>query len=145
MQYKIFDYLPPEAIKIRTAVFVEEQGFKQEFDEIDDRAYHLIIYENNQAVANGRLFKDDTMENAYIIGRLAVIKAYRNRHLGVKLIELLEEKAKSLKGEKISLSAQCRVKAFYEKLGYVVSGDSYLDEYCPHIHMEKVFRKDVSE
>lgn len=141
MQYKIFDYLPQEAIEIRTVVFVEEQGFKQEFDKIDDSAYHLIIYEDGKAVANGRLFKDDTMENAYIIGRLAVIKNYRNRHLGAKLIELLEEKVKSLKGERISLSAQCRAKAFYEKLGYVASGDIYLDEYCPHIHMEKYLER----
>lgn len=145
MQYKIFDYLPQEAIEIRTVVFVEEQGFKQEFDKIDDSAYHLIIYEDGKAVANGRLFKDNTMKNAYIIGRLAVIKNYRNRHLGAKLIELLEAKVKSLKGEKISLSAQCRAKIFYEKLGYVASGDIYLDEYCPHIHMEKVFGKDVGE
>lgn len=141
MQYKIFDYLPQEAIEIRTVVFVEEQGFKQEFDKIDESAYHLIIYEDGKAVANGRLFKDDTMENAYIIGRLAVIKNYRNRHLGAKLIELLEEKVKSLKGERISLSAQCRAKAFYEKLGYVASGDIYLDEYCPHIHMEKYLER----
>lgn len=141
MQYKIFDYLPQEAIEIRTVVFVEEQGFKQEFDKIDESAYHLIIYEDSKAVANGRLFKDDTMENAYIIGRLAVIKNYRNRHLGAKLIELLEAKVKSLKGERISLSAQCRAKAFYEKLGYVASGDIYLDEYCPHIHMEKYLER----
>ena len=26
---------------------------------------------------------------------------------------------------------------FYEKLGYWASGEEYLDEYCPHIHMEK--------
>lgn len=137
MQYKIFDYLPKEAIKIRTKVFMEEQGFVQEFDDIDKKAYHLIIYEDNQPVANGRLFKDDIQENAYIIGRLAVMKNYRNRHLGSKLIKLLEEQVKILNGKKISLSAQCQAKQFYEKLGYKASGDVYLDEACPHIHMEK--------
>ena len=34
MEYKIFDNLPQEAKYIRTAVFIDEQGFKNEFDEI---------------------------------------------------------------------------------------------------------------
>lgn len=39
--------------------------------------------------------------------------------------------------KRLALSAQVRVRPFYEKLGYTASGDEYLDEYCPHIHMEK--------
>lgn len=137
MQYKIFDTLSQEAIDIRTAVFIEEQGFQQEFDEIDNNAYHLIIYENNIPIANGRLYKDNTEENAYIIGRLAVIKTHRNKHLGAKLMMLLESQAKKLHANKISLSAQCQAQKFYEKLGYIPQGEIYLDEHCPHIHMEK--------
>ena len=55
-------------------------------------------------------------------------------------MNLLEEKVKALSGEKISLFAQCRARAFYESLGYKASGDIYLDEYCPHIHMEKLIK-----
>lgn len=33
MTIKCYDKLPDEAVKIRTLVFVEEQGFKDEFDE----------------------------------------------------------------------------------------------------------------
>ncbi len=36
-----YDELPPEAVAIRTAVFMEEQGFQDEFDAIDDDAAHL--------------------------------------------------------------------------------------------------------
>ena len=36
MEYKIFDNFPQEAKDIRTAVFIDEQGFKNEFDEIDE-------------------------------------------------------------------------------------------------------------
>ncbi|MDY4474645.1 GNAT family N-acetyltransferase [Mitsuokella sp.] len=35
------------------------------------------------------------------------------------------------------LSAQIQARPFYEKLGYRASGEEYLDEYCPHIRMEK--------
>ena len=37
-----FDYLPLEAKNIRETVFVNEQGFNYEFDDIDDIATHLV-------------------------------------------------------------------------------------------------------
>ena len=121
-------------------VFVNEQKFENEFDDIDDIAYHLIIWEGEKAIANARLYREDNEKSSYIIGRLAVLKEYRKCHIGTKLMNLLEEKVKALSGEKISLSAQCRARAFYESLGYKASGDIYLDEYCPHIHMEKLIK-----
>lgn len=135
--YKFFNYLPQEAINIRETVFVKEQGFHNEFDDIDKKAIHLIIYIDNKAVGNVRTFPDNTISSTYIIGRLAVLKDYRQFHLGQKLMLLVEDKIKELHGKKIMLSAQCQAQKFYEKLGYIASGNIYLDEHCPHIHMEK--------
>lgn len=39
--------------------------------------------------------------------------------------------------EKLALSSQVPRKGFYEKFGYVASGDEYPDEGQPHIYMEK--------
>ena len=47
------------------------------FDDIDDIAYHLIIWEGEKAIANARLYRDEDEKNSYIIGRLAVLKEYR--------------------------------------------------------------------
>ena len=49
----------------------------------------------------------------------------------------LEKIAKSQNARTVVLSAQVRVREFYEKMGYVTIGDPYLDEGCPHIMMEK--------
>ena len=35
-----YNFLPDEAKEIRIKVFVEEQGFKQEFDELDSICTH---------------------------------------------------------------------------------------------------------
>ena len=43
MKIKVYDYLPQEAINIRTTVFSEEQGFKNEFDDIDKIATHIVL------------------------------------------------------------------------------------------------------
>ena len=45
---KIFDKLPSDAIMIRELVFVEEQGFQNEFDEIDEdnKTMHIRMRKN---------------------------------------------------------------------------------------------------
>lgn len=136
MKYEFFNLLTEDARFIREKVFVEEQGFQDEFDETDSISLHLVLYIDEQPAATGRMFQD-VNQNEFIIGRIAVLPEFRNNHLGAKIVELLELKIRELGGVKNSLSAQCRAKEFYEKLGYYAVGDVYLDEYCEHIHMEK--------
>ena len=42
MIIKAYEKLPEEAQYIRQTVFVEEQGFKEEFDTIDNTAVHAV-------------------------------------------------------------------------------------------------------
>ena len=49
----------------------------------------------------------------------------------------LEKKARELGYPKAKLSAQVSAMGFYEKNGFQAYGEEYLDEFCPHIHMEK--------
>ena len=42
MKTQIYSTLPQEARRIREEVFVREQGFENEFDETDQRAFHLV-------------------------------------------------------------------------------------------------------
>ena len=136
MDIKHFNYLPNEAKEIRTRVFVEEQGFKNEFDEIDSTATHIICYIDNTAIATGRLFLDENSKE-YHIGRIAVDKSYRGKGIGGKILNYAENLVKEMGGKTLSLSAQERVSRFYEKQGYCKKGEPYLDEYCPHIFMTK--------
>lgn len=124
-----------DAEKIRQLIFVEEQGFENEFDEIDEHAYHVVVYQDNHAIATGRMYFED--EKTMILGRIAVIKEYRRTGLGSKVVESLENKAKKLHCTRVKLSAQQRAQMFYEKLGYHSIGEIYYDEWCPHITMSK--------
>lgn len=89
---------------IRQRVFVEEQGFENEFDEIDDFAYHLVVYQNNQAVATGRMYPKD--DKIMILGRIATIKDYRKKGFGRIVVQELEKKASELGYLTVQLSAQ---------------------------------------
>lgn len=137
LTHEFYDYLPEEARLIRTEIFMDEQGFKNEFDDDDSKCIHAVVFADGTAAAAGRIFPPQN--GVCVIGRIAVRKAFRGKNLGSATVKLLEEKAGELGAEKIALSAQCRVREFYEKLGYSASGEVYSDEFCPHIHMEKTF------
>lgn len=136
IKVQITSELPQWAKDIRQEVFINEQGFINEFDDIDKRAWHLVVYDEETPLACCRFFRGDT-PNEFIIGRLAVLKEHRGKQLGALMMQEAEKYIKSIGGEKLSLSAQLRVREFYEKQGFTASGETYFDEYCEHIHMEK--------
>lgn len=115
---------------------MEEQGFKNEFDEYDEMVPHAVLFMEGRAVATGRLLPGER-SGEFIIGRVAVLPKFRGRNLGAQIMLALEQEARRVGGKRISLSAQCRASGFYQTLGYREIGEAYLDEFCPHILMEK--------
>lgn len=134
MREVVYYTLCNDAKHIRQQVFVEEQGFQNEFDEIDERACHVVLYDGARPIAVGRMYEENGVA---IIGRIAVLPEYRCHHLGATVIRRLEKEAVKAGYKRVGLSAQCRVRGFYEKQGYRAMGETYLDEFCEHIHMEK--------
>ena len=138
MEFKTYDYLDDDAKIIRTKVFIEEQGFENELDEIDDYAIHIVLYDNKIPIATCRVFKDETEENnTYILGRLAVKKEYRGRRIGTEMLKEAEKIVLQNNGSTLKLHAQCRAKQFYAISGYTEYGKVEYDEGCPHIWMKK--------
>jgi predicted GNAT family N-acyltransferase len=121
---------------IRVRVFVDEQGFEDEFDDIDDRAWHIEGWDQQRPVAVGRMFESD-QPGVYTIGRIAVIREWRQKNIGKAVMEALQDHARQQGAHAVELSAQCSAAGFYEKLGYVRVGDVYMDQFCPHIKMRK--------
>lgn len=136
MIIKDYNYLPEEAKKIRSEVFVKEQGFYDEYDEFDDIAKHMVVYSNEEPISTCRIYYNSEKES-YIIGRVAVLKEWRGKNIGRRILNAAEEYIRKNGGKSVMLSGQVRVAGFYEKLGYIKQGETYLDEGCPHIWMKK--------
>ena len=136
MIIKDYNYLPEEAKKIRSEVFVKEQGFYDEYDEFDDIAKHMVMYSNEEPISTCRIYYNYEKES-YIIGRVAVLKEWRGKNIGRRILNAAEEYIRENGGKSVMLSGQVRVAGFYEKLGYIKQGETYLDEGCPHIWMKK--------
>lgn len=122
---------------IRKTVFMDEQGFSEEFDETDRRALHLTLYLDGARAGCARLYEE---EGGWHIGRVAVLLPFRGMGLGAELMQEAERRAASLEADAVRLSAQVQAQGFYEKLGYRAVTGPYLDEHCPHIGMEKKLR-----
>lgn len=137
MQVKVYDYLTEDAKFIRETVFMKEQGFENEFDDVDNAASHIVMYDDrNRPVATCRVF-ESSEKHEFILGRLAVMGDFRGMQIGTKMVQEAENIVLKKGGTSLVLHAQCRVEAFYEQSGYAAFGTVEDDEGCPHIWMRK--------
>lgn len=123
--------LQENAKYIRNVVFIQEQNIapEDEWDDFDHQSVHFIVTDDMQPIATARLLPNQS------IGRVAVLKSYRGTGIGFKLMQQIIEFAKSEKRPFLILSAQVHAIQFYEKLGFKIKGDEYLDCNIPHIDM----------
>ena len=135
--FKTYSSLPDEAAAIRKAVFVDEQGFVDEFDGTDDAATHIVLYNDDEPIACCRFFAG-AEAGAYVIGRFAVLKERRKQGAGTLLLKEAERQIREAGGKRITLAAQVRAKGFYAKAGYAARGGEFLEQDYPHVRMEKL-------
>ena len=135
MEVKTYDFFPKEGREIREIVFVEEQGFQEEFDDVDDVATHLIVFKDGQAIATCRYFFNPTL-NEYLVGRIAVLKEYRGRGIGAFMLRKTREILAEKGVRRVYLHAQKRARIFYEKQGFVPIGKEDEEEGVPHLWMK---------
>lgn len=135
-EVKIFDYLPDEAMKIRITVFVDEQGFCDELDDTDKVSTHIVLYDNGKAISTCRVFKYNDY-SVYALGRLCVLKEYRGKGIGSRMLKEAEQCVSELGGKELILHSQYHARGFYEKSGYDEYGELEYEQDCPHIWMKK--------
>lgn len=119
---------------VREEVFEKEQGFKEEFDDIDNWCTHVTMYEDDVLIGCGRYFKDD---ECYVIGRIALLMPYRKKGYSKVLISEIEKQIIAVGGKKIKLHSQCVATGVYAKCGYTPYGEIEYEEHVEHIWMGK--------
>lgn len=138
-----YDYLPKEAFQIRERVFQTEQGFEDEFDAIDDISVHLVLLDGDKAIATCRYYWCEE-KNTHVVGRIAVVREYRGKEMGARILKEAEKCIWEDGGHNVYLAAQERASGFYKKQGYDAEGELFDDEGCPHIWMRKRLKGDPS-
>jgi len=126
-----------DAMALRSAVFVEEQGVPahEDVDGRDDEALHLVAVDDaGTVVGTCRLLVDGPTLK---LGRMAVAVTARRQGIGLRLLDLADAEATSAGVERIVLGAQVSAVPLYEQAGYTTRSDVFLDAGIEHVWMEK--------
>jgi len=125
----------PEIRSIREAVFIQEQAVPPhlELDDRDHSCLHVLALKDDEPVGTGRI---DIEKNGKI-GRVAVLKEYRGQNIGSQLMAALEELARQNGLSSVWFNAQVPAIPFYQKLGYTVVGEEFMEAGIPHKMMRK--------
>ncbi|WP_339029669.1 GNAT family N-acetyltransferase [Spiroplasma endosymbiont of Cantharis nigra] len=132
-----------QACQIRKKVFCDEQKYPEadEYDEYDSQSFHVIGFENDTVVCCARILKK---ANEWYIGRIAVLKEFRGKGIGNKIINFLEEFIKNnLNAQEIFLNAQESALNLYKKNGFEVISNKFLDGEIWHYKMKKVLGRSI--
>mgnify|MGYP000343382934 FL=1 len=125
-----------DAARLRTAVFVREQGIPAdvEADALDASARHAVLYNRlGQPVATGRLLQQ--APGVGRIGRMAVDRSVRGAQWGRVLLAALVDAARARGDTQVQLHAQCSAQGFYERAGFTVAGAPYEEAGLAHVLM----------
>ena len=137
-QVRIYDFwLLISYWGIRWKVYIREckRKITDEFIFSDITANHYILLKGKQGIGIARVIcKEGTAE----LGRIAIVKEYRNHGYGTELInQMITKIENSNKAKIISLFAtEGALITFYKKFGFIEYDKFYFND-IPHINMVK--------
>lgn len=129
-----YNSVPTEAAKLRQEVFVDEQGFTDEFDEYDEKSAHLVMFDGDEPVATLRFYCEG--DGSYHVGRVAVKKNRRGEGLGRILMDEAIKAVRSIGGVQLTVGAQADKAGFYSRCGFERYGEDYFEQNYPHVNMK---------
>lgn len=126
-----------DAVAVREAVFVEEQGVDSDLerDGRDPEAIHVLATDGDEPVGTARLRPLE--DGVGKVERVAVSENRRGEGIGRDLMDVLEAEAADRELEALTLHAQTHVADFYDDLGYERSSEVFEEAGIPHVEMDK--------
>ena len=128
-----------EILKLRSIVFVVEQNcIYQDLDDIDKASYHIYMKEKDKPEIKVylRVFEKD--KDTAQIGRVVTAQDKRRKGYASELLKKGIEIAKNeMKKNKVYLEGQVYASKLYEKLGFKIISDEFLEDGIPHYKMLK--------
>lgn len=130
-----------DILRIRATVFVLEQGVVYIDPDGNDKNA-VQIYASVDGVMVGCLRIYQLEEGTYRIGRVAVLKEFRGLGIGNAMMkEAIQYLRERTNATKVCLDAQLHAIGFYEKLGFILFTEEFLEEGLLHRGMQMFFER----
>ena len=139
---KYFDELTTkelyEILKARAEIFVVEQNcVYQDLDDTDCRSLHIFYEEEGKVTAYLRAY--EKAESVIQLGRVLTME--HGKGLGSKILnDGIAAVIKAFDPQKIFIEAQCYATGFYEKVGFEICSEEFLEDGIPHVAMELLLK-----
>jgi|GEM_PF-85987 len=134
-----------ELSQLRQIVFIQEQGVSEndEWDGLDPLANtrHFAVFFSDGFTQPPLMIACARILNNGKIGRMAVLKPWRRKGVGSRLLQcilqhLLQQQFESNTDIAPNLNAQLSAIAFYQNIGFVATGKVFLDAGIEHKKMQ---------
>ena len=140
MALKIVDYGSPEyrqMVKLRLEILRKPLGLSFSEAELEKEKDNLFIgaFEDEQLLGCCMIVKEDTWKAK--LRQMAVINKLQGKGIGRALIQFAENLARDHGYKSISMNARKNTVPFFEKMGYNVTSDEFIEITIPHYKMEK--------
>jgi len=140
MALKIVDYGSPEyqqMVKLRYEVLRKPLGISFSQNELEKEKENLFIgaFEDDLLLGCCMIVKEDSKKAK--LRQMAVLNKLQGKGIGRALIQFAENLARDHGFNTISMHARKMTVPFFEKMGYKVSSDEFMEISIPHYKMEK--------
>ena len=139
MALKIIDHGSKEyrqMVQLRTDILRKPLGLNFSPEELDLEKNYILIgaFEEEKMLGCCMLIKKDPEMR---LRQMAVLNNLQGKGVGRALMQFAENIARDRGYKKITMHARKPVVAFFEKLGYKVCSDEFVEITIPHFEMEK--------
>lgn len=139
----VIDFVPVEAVRpLRLAVLRPGEPAEEAALPGDDHplARHAAAIVERRVVAVGSILPDpppwdETRPDSWRIRGMATDPSYRDRGLGGAVLQALLDYAVGAGGRFVWCNARVRARPFYERLGFVGRGETFLSRGVEHVAM----------
>lgn len=140
MALKILDHGSPEyqqMVQLRNDILRKPLGLDFTPDELEKEKDEILIgaFEDEKMLGCCMLIREHPQ--VVRLRQMAVLNNLQGKGIGRALMQFAENIARDRGFRKITMHARTSAIGFYEKLGYKVSGDEFLEVTIPHCMMEK--------
>lgn len=123
-----------ELLKARAEIFVVEQNcIYQDLDDRDYDSLHVFYEESGKVLAYLRAFPKE--EGVVQMGRVLTIE--HGTGLGGRLLRAgMDSIKEKFQPQKIYIEAQSYATGYYEREGFTICSEEFLEDGIPHVQME---------
>ena len=140
MALKIIDHGSPEyyqMVKLRDEILRKPLGLGFTEDELENEKENMLIAAFEEDEILGCCMLVEERPGTLRLRQMAVLNDLQGKGIGRALMNFAENLARDRGYKIMSMHARKNAIGFYEKMGYRVSGNEFIEVTLPHFVMEK--------